>query len=194
MIVSEELLTNFPDQNLYVGTSASEILHFVQIPPDPGDPTGKPSYILASRLPPAYHEPPTPARPGVQQILLLPRVNKACILCNWTVTFYSLPELSPGFGTTQIRPCNWIGGTDLNIENGSEEEGKAPSVTVLASLNRKIRVIKISEAARALRVCPIMIYSIFIANVTRRLTSQEVLSQCAGTPSLVLRMRGRMLC
>ncbi|KAH9222695.1 TGF beta receptor associated protein-like protein 1 [Leptodontidium sp. 2 PMI_412] len=142
----------FLEQNLYVGTSASEILHFVQIPPDPEDASGKPSYILASRLPPAFHEPPTAARPGVQQILLLPKVNKACILCNWTVTFYSLPELSPVFGTTQIRPCNWIGGIDLNIDlSGSGQDVKAPSVTVLASLNKKIRVIKISEDPRGLR-------------------------------------------
>ncbi|KAF8863843.1 hypothetical protein BDZ45DRAFT_738045 [Acephala macrosclerotiorum] len=143
----------FLDQNLYVGTSASEILHFVQIPPDPEDASGRPSYILASRLPPAFHEPPTPARPGVQQILLLPKVNKACILCNWTVTFYSLPELSPVFGNTQIRPCNWIGGIDLNtdIKEGNGNDGRNHSVTVLASLNKKIRVIKISEDPRALR-------------------------------------------
>ncbi|CZR66115.1 related to TGF beta receptor associated protein 1 [Phialocephala subalpina] len=143
----------FLDQNLYIGTSASEILHFVQIPPDPEDASGRPSYILASRLPPAFHEPPTPARPGVQQILLLPKVNKACILCNWTVTFYSLPELSPVFGNTQIRPCNWIGGIDLNtdIKEGNSNDGRSPSVTVLASLNKKIRVIKISEDPRALR-------------------------------------------
>ncbi|KAN0115076.1 hypothetical protein V8E51_004620 [Hyaloscypha variabilis] len=142
----------FLDQNLYVGTSASEILHFFQIPPDPDDASAKPSYILASRLPPAFHEPPTSTRPGVQQILLLPRVNKACILCNWTVTFYSLPELSP-FGTTQIRPCNWIGGIDLNLDpRGAGQDGKSPSVTVLASLNKKIRVIKIGEEARGLRV------------------------------------------
>lgn len=125
----------------------------MQIPPDPEDASG-PSYILASRLPPAFHEPPTSARPGVQQILLLPRVNKACILCNWTVTFYSLPELSPVFGNTQIRPCNWIGGIDLNtdIKDPNSADGKNPSVTVLASLNKKIRVIKISEDPRALRV------------------------------------------
>jgi hypothetical protein len=141
------------DSNLYVGTSASEILHFFQIPPDPEDVSGEPSYILASRLPPAFHEPSTPARPGVQQILLLPKVNKACVLCNWTVTFYSLPELSPVFGATQIRPCNWIGGIDLNTDLGSSgQDGKTPSVTVLASLNKRIRVIKISEDPRGLRV------------------------------------------
>lgn len=142
----------FLDSNLYVGTSASEILHFVQIPPDPDDPLGKPSYILASRLPPAYHEPPTSARPGVQQILLLPKVNKACILCNWTVTFYSLPELSPVFGTTQIRPCNWIGGIDLNsIGDASGQNDENPTVQVLVSLNKRMRVIKIGEDPRAFR-------------------------------------------
>ncbi|KAF7902083.1 uncharacterized protein EAF01_007381 [Botrytis porri] len=140
----------FLDQNLYIGTSASEILHFVQIPPDPTDISRKPSYILASRLPPAYHEPSTRDRPGVQQILLLPRVNKACILCNWTVTFYSLPELSPVFGTTQIRPCNWIGGTDLNTDLISpEQDGRG--VTVLVSLNKKMRVVRIGEDPRAVR-------------------------------------------
>ena len=116
--------------------------------------SGKPSYILASRLPPAYHEPPTPVRPGVQQILLLPKVNKACILCNWTVTFYSLPELSPVFGTTQIRPCNWIGGLDLNdnFTSVSGQDARSPVVTVLVSLNKKMRVIRIGEEPRALRV------------------------------------------
>lgn len=143
-------------------------MHFVQIPPVPEDASGTPSYILASRLPPAFHEPPTQARPGVQQILLLPRVNKACILCNWTVTFYSLPELSPVFGNTQIRPCNWIGGIDLNtdIKDLSNIDGRNPSVTVLASLNKKIRVIKISEDPRALRVVqPYMISLYYPYNI-----------------------------
>ncbi|KAL3425949.1 tgf beta receptor associated protein [Phlyctema vagabunda] len=140
----------FLDQNLYIGTSASEILHFVQIPPDPEDLSGKPSYILASRLPPAFHIPSTSARPGVQQILLLPKVNKACILCNWTVTFYSLPELSPVFGTTQVRPCNWIGGLDLNSDSSGQDTTN-PTVTILISLNRKIRVVRIGEEPRALK-------------------------------------------
>lgn len=140
------------DHNLYVGTSSSELLHFVRIPCDPDVNVGSPSYILASRLPPEFHDVPNETRPGVQQILLLPSVNKACILCNSTVTFYSLPELSPAFGTTQIRQCSWIGGVDLNInpKEGSSD-GKPPSVTILASLSKKIRVIRISETPRGLR-------------------------------------------
>ncbi|KAI5458409.1 hypothetical protein BGZ63DRAFT_406834 [Mariannaea sp. PMI_226] len=134
---------------------ASELLHFVQIPPDPRDKSGQPVYILASRLRPAYSDPPgtpTSSRPGVQQILLLPRVGKACILCNWTVTFYSLPELSPVFGTTQVKNCNWIGGLDLNESATSDGGAEASSgVTIMLSLNRRIRVVRIGEDARVLR-------------------------------------------
>ncbi|CRK45295.1 hypothetical protein BN1723_016525, partial [Verticillium longisporum] len=124
------------DHNLYVGTSASELLHFVQIPPDPSDPSGRPTFILASRLQPPFAE-TNNTKPGVQQILLLPRVSKACILCNWTVTFYSLPELSPVFGTTQVKNCNWVGGVDLN--DPQDDPDADDPVTILLSLNRRIQ-------------------------------------------------------
>ncbi|KAM5356395.1 hypothetical protein ACJ41O_003041 [Fusarium nematophilum] len=146
---------DYLDSNLYVGTSASELLHFVQIPPDPNDKSGQPVYILASRLCPTYVETsgtPRSSRPGVQQILLLPRVGKACILCNWTVTFYSLPELSPVFGTTLVKNCSWIGGIDLNeplFEDGSTE--RSSGVTILLSLMRKIQVVRVGEDARAFK-------------------------------------------
>jgi vacuolar protein sorting-associated protein 3 len=73
---------DYYDHNLYVGTSASELLHFVQIPPDPSDRSAKPVYILASRLEPYYTVPSggfSGTLPGVQQILILPRAGKACI-------------------------------------------------------------------------------------------------------------------
>ncbi|CAM1510246.1 Fc.00g005810.m01.CDS01 [Cosmosporella sp. VM-42] len=141
---------DYLDHNLYVGTSASELLHFVQIPPDPNDTSSQPVYILASRLRPAYSEPTgslASSRPGVQQILLLPRAGKACILCNWTVTFYSLPELSPVFGTTQVKNCNWIGGIDLN--EAALDDGATTGVTILLSLNRRIQVVRIGDDARS---------------------------------------------
>jgi hypothetical protein len=145
-----------PDGNLYVGTSASELLHFFRIPPDPNDPSGSAAFILASRLPPLYSEPagaPNGSLPGVQQILLLPRVGKACVLCNWTVTFYSLPELSPVFGATQVRNCNWIGGVDLNEGAGDARNERSNGVTILLSLNRRIQVVRIGEEdARVVRV------------------------------------------
>lgn len=144
-----------PDRNLYVGTSAAELLHFVQIPPDPADRSGRAQFILAFRLRPVFSSStsgPPAARPGVQQILLLPGVGKACILCNWTVTFYSLPELGPAFGTTQVRNCNWIGGMDLNTPK-DEENGHGPSrATIMLSLNRRIQVARIGEDARVVKV------------------------------------------
>ena len=142
------------DGNLYVGTSASELLHFVRIPPSPADTSSGPEFILASRLAPVYAEPSTGSRLGVQQILLLPRVGKACILCNSTVTFYSLPELSPVFGQTQVKNCNWIGGVDLNeplYDDGGEDFGHG--VAILLSLTRRIQVVRIGEDARVFRVC-----------------------------------------
>ncbi|KAG7122819.1 Transforming growth factor-beta receptor-associated protein 1 like [Verticillium longisporum] len=136
------------DHNLYVGTSASELLHFVQIPPDPSDPSGRPTFILASRLQPPFAE-TNNTKPGVQQILLLPRVSKACILCNWTVTFYSLPELSPVFGTTQVKNCNWVGGVDLN--DPQDDPDADDPVTILLSLNRRIQVVRIGDDPRAIK-------------------------------------------
>ncbi|KAF3064230.1 Transforming growth factor-beta receptor-associated protein 1 [Daldinia childiae] len=143
------------DNHLYVGTSDSELLHFFQIPPDPADKSSAPTFILASRLRPAFAESAATSnstKPGVQQILLLPTVNKACILCNWTVTFYSLPELSPVFGGTQVKNCNWVGGIDLNELTASQDGREGPTgVTILLSLNRKIQVVNIADRAHPIK-------------------------------------------
>ncbi|TRX89497.1 hypothetical protein FHL15_009666 [Xylaria flabelliformis] len=137
------------DGNLYIGTSDSELLHFFQIPPDPADQSGVPTFILASRLRPAFAEPAgasIASRPGVQEILLLPSIGKACVLCNSTVTFYSLPELSPVFGTLQVKNCGWIGGVDLN-----QDPQQSDTATVLLSLSRKIQVVRIGDDARVIK-------------------------------------------
>ncbi|KAH8652502.1 hypothetical protein BX600DRAFT_501760 [Xylariales sp. PMI_506] len=145
---------DYLDGNLYVGTSASELIHFVKIPPDPTDKSGASTFVQASRLQPAFAEPPgsgSASKPGVQQILLLPRVGKACVLCNWTVTFYSLPELSPVFGTVQVKNCNWIGGIDLNEIGADDSEIESDTVTILLSLNRRIQVARIGDHARLVK-------------------------------------------
>jgi len=147
----------FTDHNLYVGTSASELLHFVQIPPDPNDKAGRPVYILASRLNPTPTEPNgalAGSQPGVQQILLLPRIGKACILCNWTVSFYSLPELTPV--DKPVKNCNWIGGLDLNepVQEAGPDESR--DVVLLLSTNQRIQVVRAVDdgRAQALKVGP----------------------------------------
>ena len=76
----------FWDGNLYIGTSAGELLHYVSLPPEDGSTTGQPTFILASRLEPPYtttQDSPFHT-PGVQQIVLLPSVSKACIPVSYT--------------------------------------------------------------------------------------------------------------
>jgi len=137
------------DGNLYVGTSAAELLHFVQVPPDPADPASRPSFILASRLQPLYTPVSTQApRPGVQQLVLLPNVGKVAILCNSTVTFHLLPELSPTNKDVQVKNVCWIGGPDLD-----ERQDIGGGDTLMLALSRRLKVIRLrDDEARVMRV------------------------------------------
>ncbi|KAJ4988493.1 tgf beta receptor associated protein [Stagonosporopsis vannaccii] len=124
------------DGNLYVGTSAAEILHFVLLPPESSDPSAEPTAIIASRLEPPHND---ANGPGVQQILILPSIYKACVLCNNTLSIYSLPELSPD-STFKPISCLWVGGVDLN-----EEEGDDGGVVVVIGLKKRLRLVQITE-------------------------------------------------
>ncbi|KAL8752871.1 MAG: hypothetical protein Q9184_005598 [Pyrenodesmia sp. 2 TL-2023] len=136
------------ESNLYIGTSAAEILHYVAIPPDPTDAMVSPSYIFASRLQPNYNQTSAgTAAPGVQQILVLLKVAKACVLCNGTLTFYSLPELSPAFGNIVVLGCSWIGGTNLNGSGPQDEDGE----TVMICIKSRIRLVRIGDEPRRIR-------------------------------------------
>ncbi|KAF7595605.1 hypothetical protein BBP40_005352 [Aspergillus hancockii] len=137
------------NDNLYIGTSAAEILHFVCLPPDPSDNSTEPSFILASRLPIPFSKITSVKKQqqGVQQIVLLPNVNKACILCNGTATFYLLPELSPAFReTTKVNNCCWVGGLDHNVPMDDPER----PVVMIATQN-KIMLVRIGDDARLVR-------------------------------------------
>lgn len=138
------------DENLYIGTSQAEILHFVSIPADPAEESSGPQYIFASRLQPAYSPQPSGPRqilPGVQQILILPKVQKACVLCNGTLSFYSLPELSPAFSNATVANCTWVGGVDLSNRLVLEENG----VVVMICVKNKVRLVRIRDEARRVR-------------------------------------------
>lgn len=131
------------DNNLYVGTSAAEVLHFVLLPPESDDPAEEPTAIIASRLEPTFNQ---PSDAGVQQILLLPQVNKACIRCNNYLSFYTLPELSPDSNAKPFS-SSWIGGLDINAEDDNE------GAVVMVGQKSKTRMVKITEdgAPRALK-------------------------------------------
>lgn len=137
--------------NLYIGTSAGELLHFVSIPPEAGDESGQPSWIIASRLQPPFNTAQEPPDNGVKQILILPLAGKACVLCNGTLTFYTLPELSPAFGgKIKQAGCTWVGGLDRNEELEEREETSNGTVIVIA-LKQRLRLIRIGEEARKIR-------------------------------------------
>lgn len=143
-------LTQCTDGNLYIGTSAAEILHFVSLPPDPSDSHGQPTYILASRLQPPFTAQQPPSGSGIQQILLLPGVSKACVLCNGTLTFYTLPELSPAFGGKYKQAsCTWVGGLDRNTD-ADEQDGHG-GVVIVICLKQRLRLIRIGDEARKIR-------------------------------------------
>jgi hypothetical protein len=137
--------------NLYIGTSAGELLHFVSIPPDPSDESGQPTWIIASRLQPPFNTAQEPPDKGVKQILILPNAGKACVLCNGTLTFYTLPELSPAFGgKIKQAGCTWVGGLDRN-EELEETDTTANGSIIVISLKQRLRLIRIGEEARKLR-------------------------------------------
>ncbi|KAL9635844.1 MAG: hypothetical protein Q9204_002470 [Flavoplaca sp. TL-2023a] len=136
------------DVNLYIGTSAAEILHYVALPPDPNDTGTDSSYIFASRLQPTFNRSSAgSSSPGVQQILVLPKVTKACVLCNGTLTFYSLPELSPAFHNTTVTGCSWIGGENMNTSDEQDEDGQ----TVMICIKSRIRLVRIGVQPQKIR-------------------------------------------
>ncbi|KAF2756831.1 hypothetical protein EJ05DRAFT_493396 [Pseudovirgaria hyperparasitica] len=128
------------NENLYIGTSAAEILHFVLIPAEPDDASDEPTPMLASRQQPAYAQ---DLKAGIQQILLLPKVNKACIICNNTLTFYSLPELSPAFPSTKPIACTHVGGVDQNLEE--DDEDNEDSMAILMAQKNNLRMVRVTE-------------------------------------------------
>ena len=123
------------EENLYIGTSAHEILHFVLLPPSvpstpqpvsalpPPFPSQKLSYILASRI-----QPPRAVsqlhRPYIKAILLLPGPSKILVLSSTgLLSFWSYPELSPAYdGNVKLGGTNFVGALDL--DDVDREEGE----------------------------------------------------------------------
>ena len=136
------------DSNLYIGTTASEVLHFVALPPESEDDQDGPTLIQASRFQPSGHDKSTEdsERPGVQQIVVLPGPARACILCNGMVSFYSLPELSPVFPNREPAGVQWVGGVDEN-EDLDDPEGQV----VMIANSKRILQVRIGEKLKAVK-------------------------------------------
>ncbi|MCJ1465683.1 hypothetical protein MMC07_004302 [Pseudocyphellaria aurata] len=137
------------EENLYVGTSAAEILHFVSIPADADDESVASTFIFASRLQPDFRQSQNVNQvlSGVQQILPLSGAKKVCILCNNTLTFYSLPELSPAFPNSRVHGCSWVGGVDLNNTDATNSSVEI----IMICLKNRIRLVRIGDEPKLIR-------------------------------------------
>ena len=143
------------DGNLYIGTSEAEILHFVQLPDASENSVEPPSFILASRHQVTSSQAPQAAL-GVQQILLLPNISKACILANNTLSFYTLPELSPSISSSKPINCTWVGGAESsNSSSGSGDNDRNVSSNdddvVMICAKSRIRLVNIAAEPRKVR-------------------------------------------
>lgn len=136
---SDTIWLTFLDDNLYIGTSASEVLHLVRLPGETE--YDEPQFILASRLAPSGHAHAQESYAvGVQQILILPGSSKACILCNGIASFYTLPELSPAFPNSQPSNVQWIGGIDEN-----ESRDDPSGTTIMVATSKQITQVRVGE-------------------------------------------------
>lgn len=117
------------------------MLHYVQVPT--ADAFEQSPLILATRLQPGHETAASPrGSKGIQQILLLPQASKACILCNDTLYFYSLPELSPTLQTSRlVKGCVWIGGIDQDVRDDQDN-----TAVILVCLKTKISVVRIGTS------------------------------------------------
>jgi vacuolar protein sorting-associated protein 3 len=80
----------------------------------------------------------------VQKIVILPSSSKASALCNGTVSFYSLPELSPAFPNKEPTNVQWIGGLDDNLDVNESHE----SVLMIAN-SKRIMLVRIGDKLRS---------------------------------------------
>lgn len=118
------------------------------LPGEPSDDLNEPTFIEASRLHPAGHGNegvPQPSR-GVRSITILPAASRACILCNGTVSFYTLPELSPAPTGREVQGCQWVGGIDLN-----QEEAGMDTQDLMIANSRRITIVRVGDRIQRLK-------------------------------------------
>ena len=138
--------------NLYIGTSGGVLLHYVSLPAseDTEDPARVWIQASTRSLSPLNASSPTQDR-GVKQILLLPRANKAFVLCTGHVTIYSLPELTPTLTSSSARltNCTWLGGVDNN--NDLPDSSAENQDIIMICQKTRLRIVRIGERLSQIR-------------------------------------------
>ncbi|SMN19533.1 similar to Saccharomyces cerevisiae YDR495C VPS3 Component of CORVET tethering complex [Maudiozyma saulgeensis] len=86
------------EEHIYIGTSSGEILHFFEI--EFGN------YLLVSRT--NFDDDISKRQPAVNKIIILPKIEKACILSDSEVILFLLPEMAPVPNVERLKGINDI--------------------------------------------------------------------------------------
>ena len=90
------------DEHVYIGTTSGEILHYFEM--EFGN------YLLVSRT--NFDDRTDKEQPSVNKIIILPKIEKACILSNSEVVLFLLPEMAPAPNVERLKDVN-----DITLRN-----------------------------------------------------------------------------
>jgi vacuolar protein sorting-associated protein 3 len=76
----------------------------------------------------------------------LPAASRACVLCNGTVSFYTLPELSPAPNGREVQGCQWVGGLDLD-----QVETARDSQDLMLASTKRITIVRVGDKVQKLK-------------------------------------------
>ena len=121
------------DEHVYIGTTSGEILHYFEI--ECGN------YLLVSRT--NFDESNKEKHGSIDKIIILPTIEKACILSASRVVLFLLPEMAPVPNVERITQVNDV--VLRNIPKGNDNRFKNRYELLLFS-DEHVRNLVISEA------------------------------------------------
>ncbi|KAI9308017.1 hypothetical protein BJ944DRAFT_260999 [Cunninghamella echinulata] len=152
--------------DLYLGTSEGQILHFI-LEEQKNIQNGIPYCSrLENRIDLGY------GKKSVERILVIPQVSKAVVLCDSTLTFYSLPFFDP-MPVTFIAPIKGV----LCFTHDAAEEGRigADGTIELCVVKRRVmQIFKLGEFLQLKKEIPLSDGGIFAIRYNRTLCLADV--------------------
>ncbi|KAI8384808.1 uncharacterized protein BYT42DRAFT_603782 [Radiomyces spectabilis] len=151
------------ETDLYVGTSDGHILHYALEETTKQDQTNDIPYVskLENRINLGY------GKKSVERILVIPQVSKAVVLCDSTLSFYSLPFLDP-IPVSLVTPIKGVScfSHDLAMEGRIGEDG---TVGLCVIKRRAIQIYKIGETMQLKKELPLADGALTVTRHSRHL-------------------------
>lgn len=111
------------DENIYLGTSSGDLLHYFEIEPR--------NYMLVSQT-----QFDSGSTAQIKKIILLPKIERALVLCGEQLVLFLLPEFAPVPNTIKLK-----GVTDIALRSHSESSN---SYKFYATQKDSIKLYKVS--------------------------------------------------